>query len=44
MRSTIALSATMLFIVFGAWTANLVVSHPHVDTAMAVSPMTAVWD
>jgi len=44
MRSTVALSATMLFIVFGAWTANLVCAHPEMDTAMAVAPMSVAWD
>jgi hypothetical protein len=44
MRSTIALSVTMLFIVLGAWTTNLVCAHPEMDTVMAVSPMSFVWE
>lgn len=44
MRSTIALSVTMLFIMFGAWTANLVCAHPQIDTALAVSPVAVVWE
>lgn len=43
MRSTIALSFTMLFIMFGAWTANLVCANPQVDTTLAVSPITVSW-
>jgi len=39
-RSTIALSFTMLFIMFGAWTANLVCSNPQIDTTLALSLVT----
>jgi hypothetical protein len=44
MRSTIALSVAMPFIVFGAWTANLVCAHPQFDTAMTVSPVAVGWE
>ncbi len=44
MRSTIALSVTMLFLMFGAWTANLVCANPQIDTTLAVSPITVAWN
>ena len=44
MRSTIALSVTMLFLMFGAWTANLVCANAQIDTTLAVSPITVAWN
>lgn len=44
MRSTIALSATMLFIMFGTWTINLVCAHPQLDTTLAVAPINVAWE
>jgi hypothetical protein len=43
MRSTIALSATMIFVMFGAWTANLVCAAPQIDTSLAVAPISVAW-
>jgi len=44
MRNTIALSATIPFIAFSAWTANLVCAHSEMDTAMTVTPMSVAWE